>query len=334
VTKAPGAKEPSRDRVVARLQQDLIATKEYLHSVVEEQESTNEELQAANEEILSSNEELQSTNEELETAKEELQSTNEEINTVNDELHTRNSELSEVNNDLVNLLNSAQIPTIMLSRDLRIRRFTALTEKVLNLIPSDVGRPLSDLRPNLEVPELERLILEVMDTLAPKEFDVQDRDGHWYSLRIRPYKTLDNRIEGVVIALVDIDELKRSLEQAREASEYAAAIVDTARAPLVVLDSALRVQTANQAFYLTFKVKPEETEQQFIYDLGRGQWNIPRLRELLEEILPRQKRLEDFEVDTEFPGVGRKRILLNARCVARDAKKTQLILLGMEEVAL
>jgi two-component system CheB/CheR fusion protein len=222
----------------------------------------------------------------------------------------------------------------MLSRDLRIRRFTALTEKVLNLIPSDVGRPLSDLRPNLKVPELERLILEVMDTLAPKEFDVQDGQGNWYSLRIRPYKTLDNRIEGVVIALVDIDALKRSLEQAREASEYAEAIVDTARGPLVVLDSDLRVKTANQAFYQTFKVKPEETERQFIYDLGRGQWDIPRLRELLEEILPRNKRLENFEVNTEFPGVGRKRILLNARCLEREDKKTQLILLGMEDTAI
>jgi len=124
-----------------------------------------------------------------------------------------------------------------------------------------------------------------------------------------------------------------SLTDEATRTRYAEAIVDTTRGPLVVLESELRVKTANQAFYQTFKVKPEETERQFMADLGRGQWNIPRLRELLEEILPRNKRLQDFEVDTEFPGVGRKRILLNALCLARDAKKTQLILLGMEEVA-
>ena len=159
---------------------DLAALREYLQSVIEEQESTNEELKSANEEILSANEELQSTNEELQTAKEEAQSANEELATVNEELRHRNAELARVNNDLVNLLTGVNIPIVMVSRDLRIRRFTPLAEKVFNLIPTDIGRPISDIKPNLKVPDLPRLIRGVIDTLTPHESEVQDGEGRWY----------------------------------------------------------------------------------------------------------------------------------------------------------
>jgi two-component system CheB/CheR fusion protein len=329
--KTSRAKTAESGRAVAALQQELAATKEYLQSVIDEHERTNEELQSANEEILSSNEELQSANEELETGKEELQSTNEELGTVNDELHTRNGELGQLNNDLINLLANAPVPIVMFARDLRIRRFTPSAEKVLNLIPSDVGRPFGDLRPNLIAPDLERLVGEVIETLAPKEFEAQDRDGRWYSLRLRPYKTLDNKIDGVVLALVEVDELKRSLAEAREARAYAEAIVETVREPLLVLDPALRVKTANHAFYEMFKTSKEATENRFVYSLGNNQWNIPRLRVLLEEILPKNTRFENFDMDAEFPGAGRKRLRLNARCLVDDTPATRLILLAMEE---
>src|SRR5205814_10556897 len=141
----------------------------------------------ANEEILSGNEELQSTNEELQTAKEEAQSANEELATVNEELRHRNSELARVNNDLINILSGVNIPIVMVGRDLRIRRFTPQAEKAFNLIPTDMGRPISDIKSNLRVDDLARLIARVIDTLAPHESEVQDRDGRWYSLRIRPY---------------------------------------------------------------------------------------------------------------------------------------------------
>src|SRR5207244_3499688 len=156
------------------------ALREYLQSVIEEQESTNEELKSANEEILSANEELQSTNEELQTAKEEAQSANEELATVNEELRHRNAELGRVNNDLVNLLSGVSIPIVMVSRDLRIRRFTPLAEKTFNLIPTDVGRPISDIKPNLNVPDLGRLITGVIDTLTPYEGQVRGSNGHWH----------------------------------------------------------------------------------------------------------------------------------------------------------
>jgi two-component system CheB/CheR fusion protein len=199
------------EQQVSLLQQELAATREYLQSLVEEHESACEELKSASEELLSANEELQSTNEELQTAKEETQSANEELATLNEELHHRNLELAQANNDLVNLLAAVQIPIVLVSRDLRIRRFTPLAEKLLNLIPTDVGRPISDIKPNLEVPDFAERIAGVIDTLLPQETAIQDCEGHWYSLRIRPYVTLDNKIEGASITLVDVDSLRRSL---------------------------------------------------------------------------------------------------------------------------
>jgi two-component system CheB/CheR fusion protein len=207
----PGKREkkaPARGRV-GKLEEELAATREYLQSTIQEIEAANEELQSANEEILSSNEELQSTNEELDTAKEELQSTNEELNTVNDELQTRNEELTRVNADLLNLLASVQIAIVIVARDLRVRRFTPMAEKKFNLIPSDVGRPFSQISTTLRCPELSTLITETIDTVSPVERTVQDSSGETYLLRIRPYKTPDNRIDGAVIALFDLDPAKK-----------------------------------------------------------------------------------------------------------------------------
>ena len=201
------------EQQIVQLQQEIGALREYLQSVIEEQESTNEELKSANEEILSANEELQSTNEELQTAKEEAQSANEELATVNEELNHRNAELARVNNDLVNLLTGVNIPIVMVSRDLRIRRFTPLAEKVFNLIPTDMGRPISDIKPNLRVEDISTILIGVIDTLVPYESEIQDRHDRWWSLRVRPYVTLDNKIDGASIVLLDIDSLKRNLER-------------------------------------------------------------------------------------------------------------------------
>jgi two-component system CheB/CheR fusion protein len=195
------------DEQATRLQNELNAMREYLQSVIEEQESTNEELKSANEEILSSNEELQSTNEELQTAKEEAQSANEELATVNDELRSRNAELARVNGDVINLIGGVNIPIVMVSRDLRVRRLTPQAEKLFNLIPSDVGRPISDFRTSLQVENLPGLIAGVIETLTPYEGAVQDTSGRWYSLRIRPYIAVDNKIDGASVVMVDIDSI-------------------------------------------------------------------------------------------------------------------------------
>jgi two-component system CheB/CheR fusion protein len=207
------AAPPPSDQHAAQLQQELAALREYLQSVIEEQESTNEELKSANEEILSTNEELQSTNEELQTAKEEAQSANEELVTVNEELRHRNAELARVNNDLVNLLSGVSIPIVMVSRDLRIRRFTPLAEKLFNLIPTDVGRPISDIKSNLRNVDLSQQITQVIDSVMPSERQVRDVEGRSFSLRIRPYITLENKIDGASIVLLDIDSIKNAQEQ-------------------------------------------------------------------------------------------------------------------------
>src|SRR5713101_2450506 len=186
-----------------KLQQELSATREYLQAIIEEQETTTEELKAANEEALSNNEELQSTNEELETAKEELQSTNEELVTLTEEQASRNVELTQLNDDLRNVLDGVHIPILILGNDRRIRRFTPSAEKVFNLLPSDIGRPIQNLRPNLDLPDLQPLISRTIDTLKVQEQEVRDLEGRYYAMSVRPYWTSDNRMDGVLIALVD-----------------------------------------------------------------------------------------------------------------------------------
>ncbi|MEK6321780.1 MAG: chemotaxis protein CheB [Acidobacteriota bacterium] len=331
--KAKGTtKRETEDRQVEGLQQELAATREYMQSLLEQHEAANEELQSANEEIQSSNEELQSINEEMETAKEELESGNEELATLNDELQNRNLELTILNDDQSNLFGSVSIPIVMLGSDLRIRRFTPQAEKVLSLISTDVGRPISDIKLKINCPDLEQLITQVIDTVSVKEREVQDRQGHWYSMRVRPYKTLDNKIDGAVVVLVDIDALKRSEAEISEARDFNEAIIETVREPLIVLDGNLRVRTANQSFYQDFHVTPEETLNRFIYDLGNRQWNIPKLRTLLEEILPEKRRFQDFEVEQEFERIGRRTMLLNARRLEQEGSRAQLILLAIEDI--
>ena len=148
-----------------------------------------------------------------------MQSTNEELITVNEELESRNIELDELNNDLVNLLGNIQLPILMLGANLCIRQFTPPAERLLNLIGSDLGRPISNIKPNIEIPDLESSVLEVIDTMDTKVLELPDAQGHWYSVRIRPYKTLDNRIEGVVITFIDIDGI-REAEQLRQSLQH------------------------------------------------------------------------------------------------------------------
>jgi two-component system CheB/CheR fusion protein len=310
-----------------QLQDELAATRAHLQSNIQELEAANEELQAANEEILSSNEEMQSTNEELDTAREELQSTNEELSTVNDELQNRNAELSLANGDLLNLLSNVQIPIVMVTPELKIRRFTPAAERLLNLIASDVGRPIRHITPNIKFPELERRIREVLDTVTAYEHEVDDQDGNTYLLRIRPYKTLDHRIDGAVLILIDISSALRS---SREAGE---AIMSTVRDPILMLDGDQTVKRANAAFFAKFRVAPGDTEGKRLYALGDGQWNIPALRQLLEEILPARRNFEGFVVEHTFPGIGRKRMLLDGRRIESGPSGAGIVLLIIRDVA-
>ena len=302
----------------ARLRRELLATKEFLQSIVEDNAVTLEELKATGEEA-------QASNEELETAQEELESANEELNTLNEELKISNVEFSNVNRDLTNLLESISIPLVMVGRDLRIRRFTRAMEPMLNLIGSDVGRLITDLKPRMELPDLRRLLLDAMERGDRQPRDVRDSHGRWYSLRILPSVGPGGGTDGAVLMLVDIDAAKRG-------RDFAEAIVETVREPLVILNQNLKVIKANGAFYETFQASGPETEGHLIYDLGNGQWDIPRLRELLEGILPAHATFRDFEVTHVFEHVGRKVMLLNASEIFDPNAQARTILLAIEDV--
>jgi two-component system CheB/CheR fusion protein len=218
---APPKADGSRNaRRLVMLEHELAATTEYLRSLVEEQSRSNEDLGSANEELVSGNEELQSLNEELETAKEELQSTNEELTTVNDELNTRNLEAVQANNDLANLLDTVDLPIVILDKQRHIRRFTPQARVTLNLLPSDIGRLFDDIRPNVEVPDMDELIHQVISTFVAKEREVQSRGGRWYRMQIRPYKQ-DDTVDGAIVSLIDIDDFKHHVSQAQHAKEEA-----------------------------------------------------------------------------------------------------------------
>jgi two-component system CheB/CheR fusion protein len=308
----------------SQLKQELRATREYLQSVIEELRSTNEEAQSANEE-------LQSTNEELQTAKEELLSSNEELNTVNAEMQSRNAGLARINDDLINLLSSMNMPIVMFGSDLRIRRLTPAAEKVLRLISTDVGRPIADLKPHLSVANLEEILQQVVDTLQPYEREVQDQGGRHYLMRIRPYRTADNRIDGGVLQLLDVSDLKRSLEEVRYARDYAEAIVNTVRAPLVVLDQHLAIQNANRAFYEAFGLSQGAALNQTIYEAGGGRLDLPEVRGVLEQLDARSSELNDVEIEY-LQDVGPPRVLLlNARRL-RTPDQKQLVLMAFEDI--
>lgn len=317
---------------LAQTRRELAATRDYLRTVIEQHEVVTEELRAANEEVQSSNEELQSTNEEIRTAKEELQSSNEELRAVNDELQDRNQELRDFNDDLNNVLNAVNIPIVILGMDLRIRRCTPAAEKLLNTLPTDVGRPIAEVHYALLVPNLNAMIRETLETLTVQQSRIQNREGRWYSVFVRPYRTEDNRIDGVVIAFFDIDELTRALAFAVESRDFAEGIVETVQHPMLVLDSELKVQRATAAFYKTFALSPKETVGISIYQVGTGQWSNSPLRASLDHALTRDVPFRDIDVEWDLPDAGKRIMRLNGRRIVGSGRSAQKLLLAIEDV--
>ncbi|MFT5327751.1 MAG: two-component system CheB/CheR fusion protein [Planctomycetaceae bacterium] len=244
----------SREKEIARALQEA---HEALQRSIEERDASNEEMKSTNEELQSTNEELQSTNEELETSKEELQSLNEELQTVNAEFQEKIQDLSQANDDMANLLNSSDIATVFLDNQLCIKRFTEQAKNVIRLISTDVGRPLRDLTSSLQHEDLVSDAKEVLKTLVFKECEVCTDDGNWLLMRIVPYRTSEDKIDGLVVTFVDINQLRSVQRESQLARAYAESIVGTMRESLLILDSDLRVRTANDSFYRKFQVTPE-----------------------------------------------------------------------------
>jgi two-component system CheB/CheR fusion protein len=243
-------------------------------------------------------EEFKSANAEILSANEELQSTNEELETTKEELQSSNEELSTLN------------------------------EKLLNLLPGDMGRRLCEIRSNIELDDLEQAARTTIENAVFQEREVRVKDGPWYLLRVRPYKTWEDKIEGAVLSFQDIDSLKRTLDQTRG---FAEALIENAGESVLVLEEGLRVTLANPAFYRTFQVLPMETNGRLIYELGNRQWNIPKLRELFREITSHNTRIDGFEVRHKFPHLGLRHMILNARRIEPHGGM-QMILLSIEDV--
>jgi two-component system CheB/CheR fusion protein len=311
----------------ARLEDELASTRDHLQSIIQELEAANEELQSANEEILSANEELQSTNEELDTAKEELQSTNEELNTVNEELHARNEELTRVNSDLVNLLGSVQIAIVIVASDLRIRRFTPMAERVLNLIATDVGRPIGHIKPNIECDDLEDLVHQVIEHVTPIEREVRDRQGNRYFLRVRAYKNVENRIEGAVLALFDIEPILGAGEQLAAARAWTDAILEAAHEPLLVVDDEGRVRGVNAAFVTRFGISPDSAAGRPVAELPAESWPGRAVAKLVRDLA----KAPDGVSAVGIGGDGHARLVVNGRRIPGHAGEGAQVVLAFRE---
>ena len=282
--------------------QELRAKDEYLQTTHEELETSNEELKSSNEEMQSVNEELQSTNEELETSKEEMQSVNEELSTVNSELQIKMADLSQANNDMNNLLAGTGIATVFVDHSLRILRFTPAVIQIINLIPSDIGRPVGHTVTNLV--GYDSLVADaqaVLDTLLPKEVEVKTTAGKWYLMRIVPYRTLNNVIEGAVLSFVDITEMVKTRAALFKANELLrlAVVVRDARDAITVQDldgrilawnpGAVRMYGWTEAQALVMNVRERippltyDTAQAQALRLGKGDTLAPYASERLTQ---------------------------------------------------
>jgi two-component system CheB/CheR fusion protein len=324
----PGEGSSHADATARELEADLEQTKKRMQMLIEEHEAAQERSQAYNEELESTNEELRSTMEELESSKEEMQSMNEELTTLNVENRQKVEELDELSSDLHNLLTATDIATVFLDRDMRIRRFTPSMAELFNLRDSDRGRSLADLTHRLGYEQLQEDFQRVLDQLTPVEREVASEQGRCYLTRLQCYRTSDDRIEGVVITFIDITERKKAEEDIREAKHVADEVIDTVRNPMLVLGEDLHVQEANTAFEVMFAVESDEIQGKLIYEISHGQWDIPELRRLLENILPDNAVMDDYELEHDFPQLGRRTLVLNARRIDH----LQLILLAIEHV--
>lgn len=325
--------DDSERHIMQQVFEDELATaRAELKDTIQQFEATNEELKAANEEVTSMNEELQSTNEELETSKEELQSFNEELQTVNSQLQEKNQELADTTDTLNNLLASSEIATVFLDKEFRIKWFSPSSKELLALVDTDVGRPVAHFAWKVQDEHLLRDAETVLQKLTGIDAEVRGGAGCWYLRRVLPYRTQDDRIAGVVIAFVDITDQKQAQDAINEARLFAEAIINTVRHPVLVLDADLRVRSLNPAFCEAFNCLAAESENHLLHELDHGAWDVPELRDLLHKVLTDEQSFDGFEIEHVFPKRGRRHMLLNARKLADRDKRSELILLAIEDV--
>jgi two-component system CheB/CheR fusion protein len=325
----PGAGPLPETQRVQELERELLLTKEYLQTAIEELESANEELKSSNEELQSSNEELQSTNEELETSKEEMQSSNEELTTVNDELQGRMSELQQSNDDMHNILATMGNAVVIIGLDLRIRRFTHTAEMLLNLVPGDIGRSVSQLNSFILGQRVEEIASDVIETLAPIRREILCSDQRWYELHISPYKTLDHSIKGAVLVLIDVDVRKRASDLGRDVAKYANDLLGLVRDPMMIIDRRLRVLWINDSFSALFGVSADQVTGQSLSELRPG----PNLEPLIVGTLASGRQFNDIKLRMALGGGTERPVKVSGRRIPPIGSESLLVLLSFEEDA-
>jgi two-component system CheB/CheR fusion protein len=314
-----------------RLEEELTATRDQVAALLEEHTRSHEVLASGNDDLVSSNEELQGLNEELETAKEEVQASNEELATLNDELLERNQELKVVGADVLGLLEAVEIPILMLDQEHRIRRFTVRASEFLGITAADVGRPIGEVILPVQAPDLEPWINRAMAGGVLVEAEVQDRDGRWHRLQVRPRRGPGGQPEGAILSLVDIDRLRNELTLAQWARDYARSIVEAVQVPQVVLDAHLHVISANAAYYRQFHGEATSTEGRPFFEVAEGSWDTPELHRAVVACGQGGERFQALEVERELPGGGRGTFSASGCQVASPIGESML-LVAIEDV--
>ncbi|MBT2559121.1 PAS domain-containing protein [Hymenobacter sp. ISL-91] len=321
----------SRDAAVSTLEKELQYTKHRLQTTIEEMESSLEELKSTNEELQSANEELQSTNEEAMTNKEEMQSLNEELMTLNMQYLSKTEELSQAANDMKNLLDATEIATIFLDNDMVIKGFTPSMTRIMHLQPADVGRPITHFASNLRYATLEQDVRQVIDRLTTVEATIETTGNEWFSMRILPYRTLDNYISGAVLTFTEVSDMKHLEARLRESTRLAESIIETMNEALLVLDSELRIQTVSQTLAQQFQLDASRLRGQPLAALGPAGWNLTPLHEQLRALLNGSGEAFD---NLHLPGPkGGRPVRAFARLLLSAGQPTGHVLLGLEEVA-
>ena len=326
----PPPEVPPTESRMRALERELLVTKEYLQTSVQELQGANEELQSANEELQSANEELQSSTEELETSKEELQSTNEELSTVNEELQNRMVELGSSNDDLQNVLADVGVAVVIVGVDLRLRRFSVAAEKLLNLIPGDVGRPVAYLATALNAPQLEATVAETIHAMSDRAQRVRCSDGQWYTMRSFPYRTADHTIRGALLEFLRAPP-GRKLGDLPEVQELAGKVLSTLPDVLMLVDDQLRVVWVNRAFFDAFQVGAEVLGRPLddLWETGRAQTEIWTA---LEEAAAGRHDFDGLRVEHPLGREGGRPMIFAARCIAAEQERPALALIMMKEL--
>ncbi len=324
---------------IAELERELQVNRESHQTTVEELESANEELKSTNEELQSSNEELQSSNEELESSKEELQSLNEELQTVNAELENKVSELSAAHDDMRNLLNNTEIATIFVDNDLCVRRFTPEAVGIVNLIPTDIGRFIGHVVNNLDYDGLMDDLADVLKTLAPREAEVRTVAGDWHKMRILPYRTTDNRIDGAVLTFSPINEQKKTQGELKDAVRgmetawtLVRAVFDMNREPMAVLDSDDRIVIANRGFTGLVNASQETIAGADFFSLQQHITKREDLKTALNAALEKGTEFKTPTIGMTGPE-GKRTFVIHGRIIRKDDDFPYRILLRFENAA-